>query len=159
MCFFHAANWTKLFRPPPKTKLLPRSGEGKYNHPGQQPLVWRSRIRPSHLSSPDVCPHYNPSVLTCLTEHQVEMDGSECGFWVSPVSMTIKPFRCSIMDGVMLRAFLLLGFWANSPFPFSGWMCYLMEPPSRHSGICFQLLHNNICIPPDLSAHSVSVQS
>lgn len=51
-------------------------------------LVWRSRIRPSHLSSLDVyptsvTPHPPTPVLTCLTEHRVEMDGSEC----VPVSM------------------------------------------------------------------------
>lgn len=34
--------------------------------------------------------------------------GFEC-----PSKHDLKPFRCSFMDGVMLRGFLLLGFWGS----------------------------------------------
>lgn len=105
---------------------MPRSGAGKYDHLGQQPLVWRSRLRPSHLSSPDVCPLYNPLppplVLTYSTEHRVKMDCSESGFFGCPSKHDIKPFRCRFTDGVVLCGFLLMGFWGSLN-------CIVLFPP------------------------------
>lgn len=108
---------------------MPRSGAGKYNHLGRQPLVWRSRIGPF---SPELTWCVSPPLLTqsspvrLNTELAMDwMDCSECGVFLCPSKHDLSPFGRSLTDGVMLCGFPSFGF----PGRFSLTLLLSFPPP------------------------------
>lgn len=86
------------YRRPPWQKYCLDQEQVNNNNPGQQPVLWLSRIRPSHLSSSAVCPlcHPLPSSSPLL---------NSCFFFFFKDEHDVNLF----WDGIVLSVCLLLG--------------------------------------------------